>query len=255
MDKLRAFEDNSSQNLFYREMYKNQTLEFSNKKRIQYNKLNNKKMSIKKALSLLDNFIDPSDPDLDIPNSVHAYMTAERIRKKFPNNKELQIVGLIHDLGKVLFTFNEPSWAVVGDTYVLGTKFPNTIVFNNELIHSPDFNKYNGLGIYKENCGIDNLILSYGHDEYLYTVLKNNNNHKISDKYLKVIRYHSFYPWHTYNEYKQFMNENDYQVLKDVNEFNQFDLYSKEDDVNISDSTKEYYDKLLDEYFFGELKW
>ena len=111
-------------------------------------------MSIKKALSLLDNFIDPSDPDL-----VHAYMTAEKIRKKFPNNKELQIVGLIHDLGKVLFTFNEPSWAVVGDTYVLGTKFPNTIVFNNELIHSPDFNKYNELGIYKENCGIDNLIL------------------------------------------------------------------------------------------------
>ena len=72
---------------------------------------------------------------------------------------------------------------------------------------------------------------------------------------MKVIRYHSFYPWHTYNEYKQFMNENDNQILKDVNEFNQFDLYSKEDDVNISDSTKEYYDKLLDEYFFGELKW
>ena len=32
MDKLRAFENNSSQNLFYREMYKNQTLEFFNKK-------------------------------------------------------------------------------------------------------------------------------------------------------------------------------------------------------------------------------
>ena len=72
---------------------------------------------------------------------------------------------------------------------------------------------------------------------------------------MKVIRYHSFYPWNTYNEYKQFMNKDDYQVLKDVNEFNQFDLYSKEDDINISDSTKEYYDKLLDEYFFGELKW
>ena len=43
--------------------------------------------------------------------------------------------------------------------------------------------------------------------------------------------------------------------MKDINEFNQFDLYSKEDDINISDSTKEYYDKLLDEYFFGELKW
>ena len=50
-----------------------------------------------------DNFIDPSDPDVDLPNSIHAYQTAERIRKKYPLDKQLQITGLIHDLGKVLF--------------------------------------------------------------------------------------------------------------------------------------------------------
>lgn len=71
---------------------------------------------------------------------------------------------------------------VVGDTYVLGTEFPNTIVFNNELKHSPNFNKYYGLGIYKENFDIDNLM------NMINTF---NNNHKISDKYLKVIKYHS----------------------------------------------------------------
>ena len=85
--------------------------------------------------------------------------------------------------------------------------------------------------------------------------MKNNNNHKISDKYLKVIRYHSFYPWNTYNEYKQFMNKDDYQVLKDVNEFNQFDLYSKEDSSEISDEIKDYYDDLLQEYFPKVLQW
>ena len=255
MNKLRNFDEKSSQFVFYSEMYKNQSLNFSNEKRLEYNKLNKSKMSIKKALSLLDNFIDPSDPDLDVPNSIHAYMTAERIRKKFPENKELQIIGLIHDLGKVLFTFNEPSWAVVGDTYVLGMEFPNTIVFSDELKKSPDYGKYKGLGIYEEKCGIDNLILSYGHDEYLYTVLKNNKNHKISERYLKVIRYHSFYPWHTYNEYNQFMKPSDVQILNDVKEFNNFDLYSKEDNINITNSVKEYYDKLLDEYFFGELNW
>ena len=51
------------------------------------------------------------------------------------------------------------------------------------------------------------------------------------------------------------MNQNDIQILNDVREFNNFDLYSKEDDINITDSVKEYYDKLLDEYFTGDLNW
>ena len=157
----------------------------------------------------------------------------------------------------MLFSFGEPSWAVVGDTYVLGCKFPKNIVFNEALTNSPEYGKYDELGIYQVKCGIENLTLSYGHDEYLYTVLKNNKNHKISDKYLKIIRYHSFYPWHTYNEYKQFMVDSDYNILKNVKEFNQFDLYSKEDNTNISNDIKEYYDNLkiqLDDYITYETK-
>ena len=91
----------------------------------------NSDILLSKALSLLDSFIDPSDPDVDEPNSIHAYQTAERIRKRYPEDKELQITGLIHDLGKVLFSYGEPSYNVVGDTYVLGCKFPDTIVVSN----------------------------------------------------------------------------------------------------------------------------
>ena len=37
----------------------------------------------------------------------------ERIRKIQPeNNKELQIVGLIHDLGMYYFHLEEPPWAI-----------------------------------------------------------------------------------------------------------------------------------------------
>ena len=42
-------------------------------------------MSIHSALNMLDSFVDPSDPDLDVPNSIHAYQTAERIRKNIEN--------------------------------------------------------------------------------------------------------------------------------------------------------------------------
>jgi inositol oxygenase len=251
---LRVFKTDSLSHTLYRNMYKNQTIEFVKQKKSDYSKLNRKEMTIKMALSLLDNFIDPSDPDLDIENSVHAYQTAERIRKKYPDNKEFQLIGLIHDIGKVLYYFNEPSWAVVGDTYVLGCAFPKSIVYYDTLKEvSPNTNT--NTGIYNEKCGLDNLILSYGHDEYLYMVLKGNSNHCISDKYMDVIRYHSFYPWHTNNEYRQFMNDKDFVTLQNVREFNNFDLYSKEDNIHITQKTKEYYNTILDEYFFGELNW
>lgn len=254
-NKLRVYNENTPQYNLYKEMYKNQSLEFVKNKRNQYSKLNNNVMTIKQALSLLDTFIDPSDPDLDVPNSIHAYQTAERIRKKYPDNEELIVVGLIHDLGKVLFSFGENSYSVVGDTYVLGCEFPKSIIYNDLLKLSPDYKRYDCLGIYEKNCGIENLYLSYGHDEYLYQVLKNNKNHKISDKYLNVIRFHSFYPWHTGGDYREFMKDSDNIILNDIIDFNQFDLYSKEDDCNITDEIKSFYDNLLDKYFFGELNW
>ena len=249
---LRKYEVNTEQHKLYSDMYKNQTISFVNSKKNEYKLLNKRKMSIKTAINLLDSFIDPSDPDLDVPNSIHAYQTAERIRAKYPEDKELQIIGLIHDLGKVLFNFGEPSWAVVGDTYVLGWKFPKSIVYYEDLNNSPDLTNTN---LYNVGCGISNLCISFGHDEYLYLVLKGNTNHKISDKYLNVIRFHSFYPWHSKGEYQELMTKEDSEILKDVKKFNEFDLYSKEDSKHISYDIKKYYDDLLDNFFDGDLNW
>ena len=253
---LRTYEINTPQYYLYRDMHINQSLDYVIAKKKQYSILNNKQMSMKEALSHLDTFIDPSDPDLDEENSIHAYQTAERIRKLHPTNKELQLVGLIHDLGKVLFTFGEPNWAIVGDTYVVGCEFPTTIVYYDTLKENSDFGKYDTNGIYEPGCGLENLHISFGHDEYLYQVLKQNvGKHKISPSLMNVIRYHSFYPWHTSGEYKQFMNELDKETLKNVNHFNQFDLYSKEDSPDISNEIRKYYDELLEEYFPAILQW
>ena len=43
------------------------------------------------------------------------------------------LVGLIHDLGKVLCLFGEPQWAVVGDTFPVGCAFSGFCV---ERCHS-----------------------------------------------------------------------------------------------------------------------
>ena len=240
-------------------MHENQTLDYVVKMNEKYKNLNNCKMNIKDVLLEMNSFIDPSDPDVDIENSVHAYQTAERIRKKHPNNTELQILGLIHDLGKILFKFGEPNWAVVGDTFVVGCKYAKSIVYYDTLKNNPDYKDelyQSEFGIYENNCGLDNLLLSFGHDEYLYQVLKQNKNHNISEQAMKIIRYHSFYPWHTGNDYHIFMNDNDIHTLQDVLNFNKFDLYSKEDvDFILTDEIKEYYDNLLIKYFPEDLQW
>lgn len=255
-NRLRNYKKNTPEYYLYKNMHENQSLEFSINKRKYYSTCNKCVMSIKKALNLMDKFVDPSDPDLDVPNSIHAYQTAERIRQKYPNNKELQIVGLIHDLGKVLFSFGEPNWSVVGDTYILGCEFPKSIVYRDTLQKSPDAHKYLGSGIYEKKCGLNNTVVSFGHDEYLYLVLQcNRNRHNISQKYMNVIRYHSLYPWHTGGGYRDLMNENDEETLKNVLEFNEFDLYSKEDPIKIDDTIVAYYDKLLDEFFYDDLYW
>ena len=44
------------------------------------------------------------------------------------------------------------------------------------------------------------------------------------------------------------MEEKDYKTLENVNHFNNFDLYSKEDDTEITDEIKKYYDLLLDDF-------
>ena len=50
-------------------MHINQTVEYVKSKYNKYSKLNNCKMNMKDALEIMDEFIDPSDPDVDIENS------------------------------------------------------------------------------------------------------------------------------------------------------------------------------------------
>ena len=65
--------------------------------------------------------------------------------------------------------------------------------------------------------------MSWGHDEYLYHVVKDY----LPKEALYMIRYHSFYPWHREGEYGYFMNAQDREMLKWVQAFNPYDLYTK----------------------------
>jgi len=257
---LRVYNLDTPQYYFYKAQHETQCYDYVTKKLEQYAVLNNETMKMSRALELMDTFIDPSDPDATNENSIHAYQTAERIRAKNPEDRELQVTGLIHDLGKVLFSLGEPSLAVVGDTYAVGCEFPKSIVYyDSTMSANPDYNHpvySTKTGIYKPGCGIENLTLTFGHDEYLFRVLQQNKNHGLTKRYQNMIRFHSFYPWHTGKEYTHFMQPGDDQLMADILEFNKYDLYSKEDtDFVLTDEIRSYYAGLLDEYFPEPLTW
>jgi len=141
----------------------------------------------------------------------------------------------------------------------LGCQFSKSILYYETLKENSDFknDKYQTkLGIYQESCGLKNVIFSFGHDEYLYQILlKNQNKHKLTDKYMNIIRYHSFYPWHSNNEYMYLMDNEDETTLKNVRLFNKYDLYSKEDNDFIGDDIQTYYYNLLNTFFPQKLSW
>ena len=78
-------------------------------------------------------------------------------------------------------------------------------------------------------------MCSFGHDEYLYRLLKFNNI-KLPEEAYYMIRYHSLYVWHTENEYSYLENEKDTKMKEFVKLFNKYDLYTKkEEELDISE--------------------
>jgi inositol oxygenase len=94
---------------------------------------------------------------------------------------------------------------------------------------------------------MDNVMLSWGHEEYLYHVLKDQST--LPEEALAMVRYHSFYPWHKEGAYEWMMSEKDYRLREAVRAFNPYDLYSKSDDIPKVEELKEYYLELIDEFF------
>lgn len=242
----------------YKKMHNNQTVEFVRDRMAYWTKFDKCEMTILDALEKLNALIDESDPDIDLPNIFHAFQTAEKIRQAHPQHDWLHLTGLIHDLGKLMALYGEPQWAVVGDTFPVGCAPKDSIAYRSTTFeNNPDMenSKYNTkFGIYEEHCGLENVLMSWGHDEYLYRVLLNHGT-KLPDVALFIIRFHSFYPWHTNGDYYHLCDNKDMSMLKWTQEFNKFDLYSKSEEVPDIEALKPYYQSLIDKYIPGLVKW
>jgi inositol oxygenase len=237
---------------FYRLNHKFQTYEFVREKEKEFLQFNRKQMPVWDAMEFLNTLVDDSDPDTDLDQLQHLLQTAEAIRSD-GHPDWFVLTGFIHDMGKVLCLFGEPQWAVVGDTFPVGCKFSDKIVYPEFFKDNPDSSdeRYNtAYGIYSPGCGLRNVHLSWGHDEYLYQIMKNN----LPEPALYMIRYHSFYAQHRESAYDHLMDDHDRELFDWVKKFNPYDLYSKSPKPPVLSELKPYYQDLIAKYLPRTIK-
>ncbi|MEO6232703.1 MAG: inositol oxygenase family protein [Ferruginibacter sp.] len=238
---------------FYRLNHTYQSQGFVLQKREEYLQFNKKEMPVWEAFNFLNQLVDDSDPDTDLDQFQHLLQTSEAIRRD-GHPDWMVLVGLMHDMGKVLCLFGEPQWAVVGDTFPVGCAYSDKIVYPEFFKDNPDVDNpaYNTkLGVYKEGCGLRNVNMSWGHDEYVYQMLKDH----IPEEGLYMLRYHSFYAWHREGEYSYLLDDHDKEMVKWVNLFNPYDLYSKNPTPPKWEELKDYYHALVAKYLPATLKF
>ena len=238
---------------FYKLNHQHQSFEFVSKKEDRFLKFNERKMSIWDAVEFLNTLVDDSDPDIELDQLQHLLQTSEAIRSD-GHPDWFVLTGFLHDVGKVLCLFGEPQWAVVGDTFPVGCSFSKSIVHSEYFSLNPDSSNPNyntKYGIYKENCGLDNVKMSWGHDEYLYQIVKDY----LPQESLYMIRYHSFYSQHKENAYNHLLNELDIKMFEWVKKFNKYDLYSKAPIPPDSKALRPYYEDLVSKYLPNTLNF
>ena len=242
----------------YRKGRINQTVAYVTRMHSTY-LLFKREMNISQLFNRLQNFVDVSDPDISLPNYYHGVQTAEQMRADgMP--EWFQLVGLIHDIGKIMFCWGcdedgtsiKEQWGIVGDTFIVGCELPG-----KDGIIFPEFNKLNKdannlkyitkLGMYKEACGLDNVICSWGHDEYLYQVLRHNKV-DLPEEAFYIIRFHSLYSYHKFGQYSYFKNAKDVEMFTWLKLFNKYDLYTKTEDFELTTEIEEYYNNLVKKF-------
>ena len=241
----------------YREMRARQTFDYVERMQQKYLTCD-RPLGLWEALDALDDFVDLSDPDMDLPNVQHLLQTAAAMRADGCPDW-MQLVGLIHDLGKVLYLWGcdedgtslRSQWGLVGDTFLVGCALPDALVFAEFNALNPDMRdaRYNTpLGIYRPGCGLDECRVAWGHDEYLYQVLTRHAGNRIPDAGMVMIRYHSLYAWHERGAWAELTDARDARRREWVRRFNRYDLYTKSAEVHDLAAARKYFAPIVDKY-------
>lgn len=258
--------------LFLRLNHARQSLDFSRRQVAMFAELDHAQLTIWEALHMLNELreyetalMGGEDETVTLSHLDHAFQTAELARLKFPDQDWIHLVGLIHGLGKLLAHArfgSQPQWAVCGETFPVGCRFANQITGSQFFIANPDRRRrlYNTpLGIYKANCGLGSVYMSWSACEYLYIVLLLNGS-KLPKEALALIRYYKFAaltrPGGAYHNLLSAEDEAMIPLLKAFQKLCTFQPRKPPSDGLQGHSLYDYYTKLIQKYLgLGKLSW
>uniref|UniRef100_K7F4I5 Inositol oxygenase n=1 Tax=Pelodiscus sinensis TaxID=13735 RepID=K7F4I5_PELSI len=197
-------------------MHTHQTVDFVRRKSAEYGACAQRRLSIMEALDLLDNVVDESDPDVDFPNSYHAYQTAEGIRQAHPDKGKASLTPGGSPQSRVIPPGGSPQSRVVGETEAqtcprahcksLWEPAPATAApvpgLMLPVVSEPSKRHRGGPGLQLQGrLGEKGRCFAAGSVAFY------------------MIRFHSFYPWHTGGDYMHLCSEEDLRMLPWVREF------------------------------------
>ena len=230
----RSYPPGSPQRQAYRRRIPGLTYEKTQELRARYLENRRLAMTIAEAMDCYQDIVDESDPDLiDEPQLKHAVTSA--LGAKHSGLPEWAIaIGFIHDVGKLLVKLGLPQEFVVGDEWPVGCAPSRKIVCGEFFADNPDTRHPvygTPLGVYQPGCGLDNVVMAFGHDEYLYRVLKDavaDGGSSLPPEALYPVRYHSAYVIHAEGEYDFLLDARDRRWMPILHAFrDEIDLYTK----------------------------
>ena len=160
---------------FYLRHNRDQTLERARALQRKYAARSLGRATVLERFDALAEVYDESDRFLEGMSQLgHALQTANALRRD-GLGEEWLVLGLVHDLGKAPLLRVEPPEFVVGDIHPLGCAFSPRIQHAVYLELNPDSRNpayRTKCGIYEEGCGLEQVVFAYGHDQYLYDILR-----------------------------------------------------------------------------------
>lgn len=266
---LMCTSDNPSRRQHYRKCWKYQTYDYVSSMRSRFLTFSLGKATLIEALRLIHAFsaypfhtIDESQdsPQSASPPSLRTlcFLMAETARSE-GHPDWLQLLALFHELGaavKVLDTHTgnqaeSYDWSISSRVRVVGCKVPSRATFREFqcLNTDGDDSRYNtDTGIYQEHCGLDNVLLQWTGNEYMYYLLKHNNT-SLPNEALACLRYNLLGDFHEHNEYSVLMNKDDEDMLPFIQTFDALRRSVRLKCVDCADLSDEECSSLWDGYY------